>query len=130
MVIKSFEIDYNGNKETIEYEDDLPFGELESIISSCIDMTNMNDIKVKIPQYRKAIFLKSLRKAPFKVNDSSEMNTLPNSVVEQVLKGLMTSFPLGLFLENWVKTITGDIDPNLLESTTFVQESSVGTKTQ
>lgn len=126
MAIKSFEIDFKGVKEKIEYENDLPFGELESIITGCLDMTNMNDIRVKIPQYRKAIFLKALRKAPFKINDSSEMNLLPNSVVEQVLKGLMVDFPLGVFLENWVKAVTGDIDPQQLNYTTSVLQSSAG----
>lgn len=91
-------------------------------------MTNMNDIKVKVPQYRKAIFLKALRKAPLKLNDTSEMNSLPNSVVEQVLKGLMADFPLGVFLENWVKTITGDIDPQALGYTTSVPQNLDGTR--
>lgn len=110
MVIKSFEIDWEDGKATIEYESDLTFGDIEHVMNSCVDMTNMNDIKVKVPQYRRMIFLKALRKAPFTVNDSNTLNNLKNSVVEQILGGLMNDFPLGNFLENWVKSITGEVD--------------------
>ena len=96
MVLKTFEIDWEGHKEIVEYESDLTFGEIESIMTTCVDMSNVNDIKVKIPQYRTMIFLKTLRRAPFKVNDSSTMKSLKNSVVEQVLRGLMADFPLSL----------------------------------
>lgn len=131
MVIKSFEIDWEGKKETVEYENDLTFGEIESIMTTCVDMTNVNDIKVKIPQYRNMIFLKTLRKAPFKVNDSSTLKTLKNSVVEQVLKGLMVDFPLGVFLEGWVTTIVGQVeaDPEM-RSIISSPQSSAGINTQ
>ena len=33
MAIQSFEIDYEGKKEIVEYEDDLAFGELEAILN-------------------------------------------------------------------------------------------------
>jgi len=132
MTIKSFEIDWDGKKETIEYESDLTFGEVESIMNTCVDMTNVNDIKVKIPQYRTMIFLKTLRKAPFKVNDSTTMKSLKNSVVEQVLKGLMSDFPLGVFLENWVQSIVGDMGETdqLTSSTTSSLQSSDGINPQ
>ena len=125
MVLKTFEIDWEGHKEIVEYESDLTFGEIESIMTTCVDMTNVNDIKVKIPQYRTMIFLKTLRRAPFKVNDSSTMKSLKNSVVEQVLRGLMADFPLSLFLENWVAAIIGEI-PNQMNSITSSQQSSAG----
>lgn len=129
MVLKSFEIDWEGKKEVVEYESDLTFGEIESIMTSCVDMTNVNDIKIKIPQYRNMIFLKAIRKAPFKVNDMSTMRNLKNSVVEQVLKGLMADFPLSQFLENWVAAIVGEI-PEQMNSIISSQQSSVGIKTQ
>lgn len=131
-MIKSFEIEYKGNKETVEYESDLNFGDVEHIMNSCVDMTNMNDVKVKIPQYRRMIFLKALRKAPFKVNDSNTLSDLPNSVVEEVLAGLMKDFPLGQFLESWVKSITGEIDMTALETlyTTSSPASSAGINPQ
>ncbi|MFM7797348.1 MAG: hypothetical protein ACKO7N_11355 [Candidatus Nitrosotenuis sp.] len=129
MVLKSFEIDWEGHKETIEYESDLTFGEIESIMSSCVDMTNINDIKVKIPQYRTFIFLKTLRKAPFRINDSGTMKGLKNSVVEQILKGLMSDFPLGAFLEKWVASIVGEVEP-VNSSTISLPQNSDGIKPQ
>jgi len=131
MTIKSFEIDWEGHKETIEYESDLTFGEIESIMTSCVDMSNINDIKVKIPQYRTFIFLKTIRKAPFKINDTSTMKNLKNSVVEQVLKGLMTDFPLGSYLEKWVLSITGTSEENQsINSTISLPQSLDGIKPQ
>jgi len=127
MVLKSFEIDWEGKREVVEYESDLTFGEIESIMTSCVDMTDMNNIKVKIPQYRTMIFLKTLRSAPFKVNDISVLRNLKNSVVEQVLKGLMVDFPLSQFLEAWVTTIVGE-DRDLMSSITSSQPSLAGTK--
>ena len=38
MVIKSFEIDYQGNKETVEYETELSFGDTEAIINQSLDL--------------------------------------------------------------------------------------------
>ena len=40
MAVKSFKIKLNGKKEIIEYEDDLTFGEIESILSRNIDLTD------------------------------------------------------------------------------------------
>ena len=121
MVIKSFEIDWEGKLETVEFETDLPFGEIESIVSSCIDMTDLNNVKAKIPQYRSMMFLKTLRKAPFTINDSTTMKTLPSSVVEQVLDNIMQDLPLGSFLAKWVKSITGGIEQTMTYTTSSPQ---------
>ena len=51
MAIKTFKFDWNKVKETIEYEDDLTFGELEAILQSCIDLTDISKPKVDIPKY-------------------------------------------------------------------------------
>jgi len=108
MTIKSFEIDYDDGKATIKYEDDLPFGELENIMTSCVNMSDLNDIKINIPQYRTMIFLRTLREAPFKIGDSNTMKTLKTSVVEQTLSGVMNDFPLAVLLEHWTQSITGN----------------------
>ena len=38
MVVKEFEIDYNGEKAVIGYEDELTFGEIESILNKSVDL--------------------------------------------------------------------------------------------
>lgn len=107
MVIKSFEIDYEGNKETIEYEDDLNFGELEAVLNATVDMSDVSRPKVKIPEYRQEILMKVLRKAPFKTQDRVAIRNLKSSVAKQVIEGVIVDFPLAKYLEDWMITFVG-----------------------
>ena len=59
MVRKSFEIDYKGNKETVEYETELSFGETESIINQSLDLSDINKPKIKLGNFRMQILLKT-----------------------------------------------------------------------
>ena len=107
MAIKSFEIDYEGKKEIIEYEDDLAFGELEAVLNATVDMSDVSKPKVKIPEYRQEILVKVLRKAPFKVGDRVAIRNLKSSVAKQVIQGVMEDFPLAKYLEDWMITFVG-----------------------
>ena len=112
MVIKSFEIDYEGNKETIEYEDDLTFGELEAVLNATVDMSDVSKPKVKIPEYRQEILMKVLRKAPFKTQDRVAIRNLKSSVAKQIIEGVMVDFPLAKYLEDWMITFVGTDSKN------------------
>lgn len=112
MVIKSFEIDYEGNKETIEYEDDLTFGELEAVLNATVDMSDVSRPKVKIPEYRQEILMKVLRKAPFKIADRVAIRNLRSSVAKQIIEGVMVDFPLAKYLEDWMITFVGTDSKN------------------
>ena len=107
MAIKNVVIDWNGVNETIEYEDDLTFGELEAILQNCIDLSDISKPKVDIPKYRYQILLKVLRKAPFAVGDSVAIRGLKNSQANKIMQEVMKDYPLVKFLEAWVETFTG-----------------------
>lgn len=130
MAIKSFEIDWEGAKQTVEYEDDLTFGELEAILSTTLDVSDLQNPKVDIPKYRMSILTKVLRKAPFPVGDTNSIRTLKSSVAKIVIREVMKSFPLARFLEDWVETFTGSLEETISSTTsiTSVPPSSVGTK--
>ena len=129
MTIQSFEIDYEGVKETIEYEDDLTFGELEAILNQCLDLSDVTKPKVDLPQYRQSILLKTIRKAPFEAGSLPVLRNLRTSVVNQVLKGVLQDYPLVTFLEDWVRTFVGNEDLSISEvSTTSSPKSSAGIK--
>ena len=49
LTIQSFTIKYEGKKETIEYEDDLTFGELEGILAKAVDLSDVTKPKVNLP---------------------------------------------------------------------------------
>ena len=112
MALKTFQIDYNGEKAAIEYEDDLKFGELESIVSRAVDLSDPSKPKVNIPQYRIDIVQKVLRKAPFKTGDLVAIRNQPNSVITQIISGVMKDFPLGKYLGDWVETFAGSLQEN------------------
>ena len=129
MVLKNFEIDWEGRKEIIEYEDDLTFGELEAILANAIDVSDITKPKVNIPAYRMAIMVKVLRKAPFKTGDAVAIRNLKSSIAKKVMKEVMKTFPLAKFLEDWVESFTGSMTEtdSSTTSTISVPPSSVGT---
>jgi len=129
MAIQSFEIDYEGKKEIVEYEDDLAFGELEAILNQCLDLSDVTKPKVNLPQYRQSILLKAVQKAPFNI-DLPTIRNLRTSVVNQVLKGVLKDFPLVKFLEDWVGTFIGTQEDINIEqvSTTSSRKNSAGNK--
>ena len=126
LTIQSFTIKYEGKKEVIEFEDDLTFGELEGILSKAVDLSDVTKPKVNLPEYRMSILLKVLRKAPFKTNDMATLNNLKSSVVNDVLRGVLKSFPLSKFLEQWMGSFIG-LEENLKieESTTTSSQANL-----
>ena len=130
MAIKSFEIEWEGNKEQIEYEDDLTFGELESIINSCVDLTDVTKPKVNIPTYRQTILLKVIRKAPFEVGSAAAIRNMKASVAKNIISGVMKDYPLARFLEDWMVTFMGSTTEKEQQpqSTISVQTTSDGIK--
>jgi hypothetical protein len=130
LVLQNFTIKWEGRKEIIEFEDDLTFGEMESILAESVDLSDVTKPRVNLPAYRQAILLKTLRKAPFKVNDISVLKELRSSVVNNVLRGVLKSFPLSKFLEQWMGSFIGDVSDLKIEesTTTSSQGNSAGQK--
>ena len=130
MTLQTFKITWEGKKELIEYEDDLTFGELEAILANAVDLSDVTKPRVNLPEYRQAILLKTLRKAPFKVGDVVTLRNLKSSVVNDVLKGVLKSFPLSKFLEQWMGSFVGNIDEVKIEENTITSSkpSSAGTR--
>jgi len=130
MTIQSFEIEYEGKQETVEYEDDLKFGELEAILNQCLDLSDVTKPKVNLPLYRQSILTKAVKTAPFNI-DLPTIRNLRTSVVNKVLKGVLKDYPLVKFLEDWVGTFVGNEELNISrQSTTSLQENSDGIKSK
>ncbi len=132
MAIKTFEIEWEGATQTVEFEDDITFGELENILNKCLDLTEVNKPKVNIPLYRQLISSTVIVKAPFPVKDVTAIRNLKASVAKKVMQEVMKSYPLMKYMEEWVETFVGEIDEieNNLQSTTSSQGNSVGQKTK
>lgn len=125
-MLKSFEIDYNGQKETIEYEDDITFGELENILSKCLDLTEVNKPKVNIPLYRQMICTTVIKKAPFPTKDISAIRNLKASQAKQIMQEVMGTYPLMKYLEEWVETFVGQEEMENLNTSIQSTISSQG----
>ena len=131
-MIKSFQIPWDNNtKETVEYEDDITFGELEGILNQCLDVTQIQDPKVNLPLYRQLILTTVIRKAPFEVRDTAAIKNLRSSVAKTIMTEVMKDYPLAKYLEEWVETFVGqEITEEAAISTTSSQGNSVGRKTK
>ena len=131
-MIKSFEIPWdNDTKETVSYEDDITFGELEAILNQCLDMTQVNEPKVNLPLYRQLILTAVITKAPFAIKEVASIRNLRASVAKTIMKEVMKDYPLAKYLEEWVETFVGqEIVEEQAISTTSSQGNSVGRKTK
>ena len=131
-MIKSFEIPWdNDTKETVSYEDDITFGELEAILNQCLDMTQVNEPKVNLPLYRQLILTAVITKAPFAIKEVASIRNLKSSVAKTIMKEVMKDYPLAKYLEEWVETFVGQaIIEEPVVSTTSSQGNSVGRKTK
>lgn len=127
-MLVSFDIDYEGKKETIEYEDDIPFGDMEAIINTSVDLTNLNQPKVRLQEYRLLIIQKTLRKAPFDFKNINVVRALPHKTMKKVIEGVMKSYPLVECSGDWMTSLLGSEMVNELvsESMPTVQQNSVG----
>ena len=132
MAIKSFKIDIEGKKEIIEYEDDLLFGELESIVNVSVDLSDVSKPKVDLPKYRMNVLCKVLRKAPFPLDSAPAIRSLKAKTAKQIISEVMKDYPLMRFLEDWMVTFVGtqEATSSPTESTTSLPKTSDGTKSK
>lgn len=130
MTLKSFQIDWKGSPDTIEYDDDILFGDLENILNKCLDLKKVNEPIVNIPLYRQLILTAVITKAPFTLNDVSEIRNLKSSVAQKIMTEVMKDYPLMKYLEEWVGTFVGTEVDISTQSTTTSPKSSTGRKTK
>jgi len=130
LTLKSFQIDWKGSPDTIEYDDDILFGDLENILNKCLDLKKVNEPIVNIPLYRQLILTAVITKAPFTLNDVSEIRNLKSSVAQKIMTEVMKDYPLMKYLEEWVGTFVGTEVDISTQSTTTSPKSSTGRKTK
>ena len=128
MATKSFQIDWKGSTEKIEYDDDILFGDLENILNKCLDLKEVNKPIVNIPLYRQLILTAVITKAPFPLKEVAEIRNLKSSVAQKIMTEVMKDYPLMKYLEEWVGTFVGTEVNTSTQSTTILPKSSTGQK--
>jgi hypothetical protein len=120
-MIQSFTIKYNGKDETIEFEDDPPFGDMQQILKSCIDLNDIQKPKVNLQLYQQMVMQSVITKAPFNPKNPTEFAKLPTSVALEVLSKLMKAIPLEKLVSPMITAATGqDSVDSLIKSTPTV----------
>ncbi len=123
-------MDWDGRKETIEYEDDITFGEMNSILRISIDLSNITSPKVNIGEYQINILQKTLRKAPFNFKNIGDLRNLSRKQASKIISRVMVDYPLADCLEDWMTSFVGSGETKLsnLVSMPSVPTSSDGQK--
>lgn len=107
MSIKSFEVDWGGEPETIEYEDDIDFGTLDNVLKNSVDTSNPLQPKINIGEYRIRILLAVLRKAPFNYSSINEIKKQSAKKMSKVVEGIMEDYAMVNFLEDLMTSLVG-----------------------
>ena len=128
MTTKSFQIDWKGSTEIIEYDDDILFGDLENILNKCLDLKEVNKPIVNIPLYRQLILTAVITKAPFPLKEIAEIRNLRSSIAQKIMVEVMKDYPLMKYLEEWVGTFVGTEANTSTVSITTSPKSSTGRK--
>jgi len=130
MALIPIKIKWKGKDSTVEFEDSLTFGETETLIRTSVDLTDITKPKIDLATYRLNLLVLAIKKAPFKVHDTTTIKMMDGKLVRTILKEIVKIHPLTEYIEDWMETFISSEDlKNLdMESTTTVQASSVGTK--
>ena len=131
MTLRTFEIEWKGEKTEVEYEDDISFGKMETILKKCVDLKNVAAPEVNISEYRRMILMNVLTKAPFPTHDPIAISNIPRKVAEKIIGEVMDDYPLALSLEGWMTSFLGSIELKGLSQTPTpsVPASTDGIKT-
>ena len=113
MVTKGFQINWGGKKENMEYDDDISFGAMETIIKSCVDLSDVTKPKVNMSEYRIRILNAVLTKAPFNLGDPVTIKKLPRKTAEAIITEVMRDYPLAACLEGWMTSFLGSAAPSV-----------------
>jgi|TARA_R110000850_G_scaffold192695_1_gene319490 hypothetical protein len=107
MAIQSFTVTINGKEEIIEFEDDPPFGEMQKIIKSCIDISDVSHPQVNLQLYQQMILQTVVTKAPFNPKNAVEFAKLSTSSALGILNRLMQALPLETLIAPMITAATG-----------------------
>jgi len=116
LAIKSFEIQWEGKTETIEYDDDIPYGQMNKVLKATVDMENFTNPKINIAEYQTQILQTVIKKAPFDPKSTHAINNLPSSVADKIISEVMKDYPLGKRSDSWMTSLFGPTDMKNLKS--------------
>ncbi len=104
----SFDVEIKGQTETIEFSDDLSWGDTQKILKQCVDISNPQAMKVNIQLYQQMILQAAVTKSPIDFKNLTQLNQLPSKVVTKIMSEVMKVFPLETLITPWITAMTGE----------------------
>jgi|TARA_R110000824_G_scaffold229860_1_gene417456 hypothetical protein len=104
MATQTVKIQYNGKEEFVEFEDSLTFGEVESLLSGSVDLSDVTKPKINLPFYRMKLLTLCIKKAPFKIGDETAIKMLNSKIANTILDEVLEYHPLAEYIEDWMET--------------------------
>lgn len=104
----TFTVEINGNQETIEFVDDLSWGDTQRILKACVDISNPQAMKVNVQMYQQMILQAAVTKAPIDFKNLTALNNLPSKTVTKIMSEVMKVFPLETLIMPWITAMTGE----------------------
>jgi len=104
----TFDVEINGNTETIEFVDDLPWGDTQRILKQCVDISNPQAMKVNIQLYQQMVLQAAVTKSPIDFKNLTSLNKLPSKTVTKIMSEVMKVFPLETLITPWITAMTGE----------------------
>ena len=104
----SFTVKIKDQEETIEFAEDLTWGDTQRILKACVDISNPQALKVNILLYQQMILQSAITKAPIDFKNLTALNTLPSKTVAKIISEVMKVFPLETLITPWISSMTGE----------------------
>jgi hypothetical protein len=116
-----------GNEE-VKIEDDLPFGEIDAVMDTAVDLTDPDNPQLSMVKFRTYIVNAAVKEAPFKT-DIASLNALPYSKMSALVREVTKYHPLSKYLVDWLTTYLGsqELSEDVTKSMLSVPNSSDGT---
>lgn len=104
----TFDVEINGKNETIEFLDDLPWGDTQRILKTCVDISDPKSMKVNIQLYQQLVLQAAVKTSPIDFKNLTELNKLPSKTVTKIMSEVMKVFPLETLITPWITAMTGE----------------------
>ena len=109
MAIKRFQLMIRGTDTTIEYEDEMSFGEMRQIFRNAIQITanekGARSINVMPDEFAVSVVMSAIRKPEIYKGNVTEFEKLPTKTALRIIKEICKAYPFADFLEDMAEAM-------------------------
>lgn len=100
MALRQFTVKNGTEQMEIEFEDDLPWGQMRPIIERSVDFSGVaaGNLKIMPDKFAFSITLAAIRKPENLRGNVTNFDKLPQSVAMDIMEGICDAYPLKDFL--------------------------------